>query len=108
MNGINNIRDADGQDCRTAIDQGTLTMLDFWAEGCGPCRSLKPVLADLASKRPELTVLKVDIIANDDLAEQYNVQSVPSLLLFKEGKCVDRLVGKSSYVQIDQMVAGFA
>lgn len=83
-------------------------MLDFWAEGCGPCASLKPVLVDLASKRPELTVLKVDIIANDDLAEQYNVRSVPSLLLFKDGKCVDRLVGKASYVQIDRMVAGSA
>ena len=107
MSDNDNIRDADGLDCRTVIDQGSLAMLDFWAEGCGPCRSLKPVLADLASNRPELTILKVDIIANDELAARYNVRSVPSLLLFKGGECVDRLVGKSSYVQIDRMVAGF-
>ena len=76
---------------RASVAQGNLILVDFWAEWCGPCRSLHPVLADLASRRPELTILKVDIEKNDPLAEDNNVQSVPSLLLFKDGECVESL-----------------
>ncbi len=90
---------------RASVAQGNLILVDFWAEWCGPCRSLHPVLADLASRRPELTILKVDIEKNDPLAEDYNVQSVPSLLLFKDGECVDRRVGKTPFVEIDRMIA---
>jgi thioredoxin 1 len=92
-----NLRAADGAACRASIARGDFVLLDFWAEWCGPCRSLKPVLADLAGRRPALTILKVDIEKNDDLAEDYDVRSVPSLLLFKEGACVDRRIGKASF-----------
>ena len=102
-----NLQDADGAACRAAIGRGAFVLVDFWAPWCGPCRSLKPVLADLASRRPGLTVLKVDIEENGDLADDYAVQSIPALLLFKEGTCVDRRIGKVSFVDIDRMIAEY-
>jgi thioredoxin 1 len=63
------------------------------------------VLADLAGRRPELTVLEVDIEQNGAFADEFTVRSVPSLLLFKGGTCVDRRVGKVPFVELDRMVA---
>lgn len=100
-----NLRPADGAACRAAIERGDLVLIDFWARWCGPCRSLKPVLADLARRRPALTILEVDIEKNDALAAAYDVMSVPALLLFKGGECVDRRVGKAPFVEIDRMIA---
>jgi len=100
-----NLRDADATACRKTIEQGGMVLLDFWAEWCGPCRSLNPVLADLAGRWPELTVLKVDIERNAEFADEFGIQSVPTLLLFKGGTCVDRRIGKVPFVLIDRMVA---
>ncbi len=105
---ISNLRDADAGACRDLIDQGRLVLVDFWAEWCGPCRSLKPVLADIAGRREALTVLKVDIEQNGEFADEFEVRSVPSLLLFKDGALVDRRVGKVPFVEIDRMVAKHA
>ena len=100
-----NLREADAAVCRHTIEQGGIVLLDFWAQWCGPCRSLHPVLAEVASRWPELTVLKVDIERNGEFADEFGIQSVPSLLLFKGGACVDRRIGKVPFVLIDRMVA---
>jgi len=100
-----NLREADAAACRDTIEQGGMVLLDFWAKWCGPCRSLHPVLADLAGRRPELVVLKVDVEQNGEFADELGVQGVPTLLLFKDGSYVDRRVGKVPFVQIDRMVA---
>ena len=100
-----NLRHADAAACRVWIEQGGMVLLDFWAEWCGPCRSLHPVLEDLAGRRPELMILKVDIEQHGEFADEFEVKSVPSLLLFKDGAFVDRRVGKVPFVQIDRMIA---
>jgi thioredoxin len=100
-----NLREADSESCKAAIEQGGLVLLDFWAQWCAPCRSLEPVLAELAGGRPDLTILKVDIERNGAMADQFAVQSVPMLLLFAGGTCVSRLTGKVSFVEIDRIVA---
>jgi len=100
-----NLRDADSESCKATIEQGGLVLVDFWARWCGPCRSLEPVLAELAVGRPDLTVLKVDIERNSAIADEFAVRSVPTLLLFAGGTCVDQLIGKVSFVEIDRIVA---
>ncbi len=100
-----NLRDADAASCRASIDRGDLVLVDFWADWCGLCRSLKPVLADLAGRRPGLTVLNVDIEQNGAFADDFAVRGVPTLLLFKDGACVDRRTGKVSFVDVNRMVA---
>jgi thioredoxin 1 len=100
-----NLRDADTAVARTAVAGGGLVLLDFAASWCGPCRSLAPVIADLASRHPALTVLKVDVERDVELAERYGVRSVPAFLLFKGGACVERASGKLPFVMLDRMVS---
>ncbi len=99
-----NLVDADGAGVKRAIDDNPLVLVDFWAAWCGPCRSLVPVVQRLAERRPALTVVKVDLESNEALAEEYDVQSLPSLLIFKSGACVDRLVGKVPYIVLERAV----
>ena len=67
---------------------------DFWAAWCGPCRAIAPAVEEIASEYTgRLKVVKVDVDENPDIAMRYGVQSIPTLLLFKGGKMVERLVG---------------
>jgi thioredoxin 1 len=99
-----NLRGADAAAAGAAVAEGGLVLLDFAASWCGPCRSLAPVIADLASRHPALTVLKVDVEREVELADRYDVSSVPAFLLFKGGACVERATGKLPFVLLDRMV----
>ncbi len=67
---------------------------DFWAEWCGPCKSVDAYLAEIAAEYPEqLKVVKVDIEANPTVTSNYNVLNIPTLILFKFGQPVERMVG---------------
>lgn len=104
QNRSTNFYDSDSKDCKEVIQQGDLVMVDFWSKMCGPCRSLMPILAELADKHPELCIIKIEIEENVSLADEYDVKSVPSLLLFKNSECLDRLIGKAPYPLIENML----
>jgi thioredoxin 1 len=70
-----------------------LVMVDCWADWCGPCRMLSPVVDELGTEVDGLTVLKVDIDAEPAFARRFDVMSVPTLLFFHDGQLVHRLVG---------------
>lgn len=71
-------------------------LVDFWASWCQPCRMVAPVVEEIATENSgKLKVLKLDVDENQNTAMQYNVSSIPTLILFKEGQPVERIVGFS-------------
>jgi len=69
-------------------------LVDFWADWCGPCKSIAPVLEQLAVEyEGGLLVVKVDTDAEQDLAQQYGIRSLPTMMIFRDGECVQQLVG---------------
>ena len=79
-------------------------LVDFWANWCGPCRMLGPVLEQLAADRPEVTVAKVDVDENMSLAAAYGVESIPMLLVFKNGQLVNKSIGFVSQPEIEKLL----
>jgi len=70
-------------------------LVDFWAEWCPPCKALAPTLEEIAGEMVDkIHVLKLDVDANQTAASTYGIRSIPTMILFKDGKAVDQLMGK--------------
>ena len=86
-------------------EQPGLTVLDFWASWCGPCRIIAPFVEQLAAERAgAVKVGKVDSDANPRLSARFNVRSLPTLLFFKDGQVVDQIIGAVPKARIDAVV----
>lgn len=75
------------------LENEKVVLVDFWAEWCGPCRMVAPVLDEISKEHPELQVVKVNVDDHPQLAMDYNVTGIPLLGVFKGGKLVKQLVG---------------
>ena len=83
----------DGKDFKKIVSENKLVLVDFYATWCGPCKMLSPILEEVASEHDDVVVLKIDTDDNIDLAEQFSVMSIPTMVLFKDGKPVNKKVG---------------
>lgn len=85
------------------IDNSQLTIVDFWAEWCGPCRAIGPVIEELSSEYSgKVSVGKLNVDHNGEVSSKYGITSIPAILFFKNGVVVDKLVGaqpKSNFVK---------
>lgn len=80
-------------------------LIDFWATWCGPCRAIAPVVEQLAGEYAgKVKVAKVNIDENTKIPTQYDVRSIPTLLLFKEGKVVGQIVGAAPKPKMEELI----
>ncbi len=75
-------------------------IVDFWAEWCGPCKMIAPILAEIAIEQPAITIAKLNVDENPDLAMRFNVMSIPTLLIFDKGEVRKRIVGAKGKSQL--------
>lgn len=68
-------------------------LVDFWADWCGPCKMMAPVIAEIAEENPEIKVVKVNVDQNPDLANKYGIMSIPFFALFKNGQVTATTIG---------------
>jgi len=79
-------------------------LLDFWASWCGPCRMVGPILDEIAEEREDIKVCKINVDEEPELASEYRVMSIPSLMVMKDGQIVSRSVGAKPKAQILAML----
>ncbi|MGH7807169.1 MAG: thioredoxin [Thermodesulfobacteriota bacterium] len=87
------------------IKSETPVLVDFWASWCGPCRMLAPVVEDIASSYAgRLKVGKVNVDENQEITMKYGIRSIPTLILFKDGKAVEQIIGAVPKSEIERIL----
>ncbi len=103
MSAVTHLSDADFTS--EVLQSSQPTLVDFWAPWCGPCRRIAPILDELASERAGVVnVAKVNVDESPRVAAAYHIDSIPTLLVFKDGEIVDRVVGLRPKADLDHVL----
>ena len=93
---------------KDVLDSTKLTLVDFWAAWCGPCKQIGPVLAEIADEKKDiLKVVKLNIDDNPQIPQKYGIRGIPTLILFKEGKLIDTIIGNVPKSSLNEWIEKF-
>ena len=103
MSSVSHLTDTDFKS--EVLQSSQPTLVDFWAPWCGPCQRIAPILDELAAERGDtLKVAKVNVDESPRVAAAYHIDSIPTLLVFKDGEIVDRVVGLRPKADLDRVL----
>ena len=87
------IIDLDGTNFTLVISAENYTLVDFWADWCGPCKMMHPIFESLSKKYPKIKFARVNVDQNQNIAMKFAIQSIPMFIIFKSGHMVDKMIG---------------
>ncbi len=87
------------------LDNPGLTVIDFWAEWCGPCKMISPIIEELSGEyQGKVTIGKMDVDSNQEVPFRYQIRSIPTILFIKNGQIVDKQVGYTNKSSLEQKI----
>lgn len=89
------------------ISKKGVVLVDFFATWCPPCKMLTPVLEEISTSRATYNIAKIDVDENENLSMQYNISSVPTMLIFKDGEVVEKMIGYKNKEQLLEILGKY-
>jgi thioredoxin 1 len=100
-------KETNDSNLQEVIDLKGLTIIDFWAQWCGPCRILGPIIDTLATENTDINIYKIDVDGSPESCAKYGIRSIPTVLFLKDGEVVDKFTGAKSKEFIQEKIDTF-